>query len=303
MFESEIKIAEEDVKKMRNETRAFDVLREYNKSDRVVHIKEIVEELKKRRTQGPLVRGPFPKLSEFTGGFHAGQLIVISGPTGHGKTSLAKTFTAQFINEGERSVWFSYEMPPIELTERFPGEVNFYIPRELASGRLDWIEQRIAESLVKFRTSIVFIDHLHFLIDLQALAISKNQSILIGILLRQLKSIAIKYGILIFLMAHIRKLNLEEEVPGIDDLRDSSFVGQEADSVLLIWRKSKLRTKREAKDGVPQEWTNESHIALVKNRRTGALGEFDVMYEHRTNAFTEIDRIRGGDDGGNSGFA
>src|SRR3990167_10127115 len=128
MFESEIKIAEEDVKKMRNETRAFDVLREYNKSDRVVHIKEIVEELKKRRTQGPLVRGPFPKLSEFTGGFHAGQLIVISGPTGHGKTILAKTFTAQFINEGERSVWFSYEMSPLEFTEKFPGEVNFYIP-------------------------------------------------------------------------------------------------------------------------------------------------------------------------------
>lgn len=286
----EIIQAEKVLKKAQEMRGIFDVLKEYQGTDRVVHIKEIVDELREKRKAGPLVKGPFLSLSQLLGGFHPGQLVVISGPTGQGKTSLAKTFTKGFLEEGERSIWFSYEVPPIEFSESFPGELHLYIPRELASGRIDWIEQRIAESLVKYRTSVVFIDHLHFLVDLPALAASRNQSILIGILLRQLKQIALKYDVLIFLIAHIRKMDLEESAPTIDSIRDSSFVGQEADAVMLIWRKFKTRTRQEVREKMPVEWTNEARIDLVKNRRMGSLGGFDIMYNFNSNEFTEIDK-------------
>lgn len=297
----EISKAQEDVEKARRESAIFDSLKGYDAPDRVVHIKDVLEELRGKRKQGPMVHAPFPKLEELTGGFHSGQLVVISGPTGHGKTSLAKTLTKSFLEDGERSVWFSYEVPPQEFVDGFPGELNFYLPRELPTGRLDWIEHRIAESIAKYRTQIAFIDHLHFLVDLKALAASRNQSILIGILLRQIKQIALKYGIVIFLVAHIRKLDLEESAPTIDDLRDSSFVGQEADAVILIWRKSKPRTRKEIREQVPTEWTNEARIDLVKNRRNGSLGGFDVSYNYLTHEYTELDRGRASDDGGDFG--
>ena len=119
------------------------------------------------------------------------------------------------------------------------------------------------------------------------LAIAKNQSILIGMILRELKKLALANDMIVFLIAHMKKKDTEEQLPTIDDLRDSSFVAQESDMVLLMWRKQVLQSKEDKKNKVPPEWTNEAILSVVKNRRTGKLGHLQLEYNFDKNEFIE----------------
>lgn len=100
---------------------------------------------------------------------------------------------------------------------------------------------------------MIFIDHLHFLFDLTH---TRNTSIEIGQVIRSLKTMAIDLNITIFLLCHMAKLDPYQE-PSDDNIRDSSFVAQESDAGLLIWRD--VKTEHEA-------W-----VKVCYHRRTGVL--------------------------------
>ena len=260
----------------------------YQGEDRVVPAEELIRELESKNRTGLKLNSSIPTLDKLVEGFRKGNLVVLSAPTGHGKTTFFKTLTKNFTENGQKSIWFSYEVPADEFYATFPsGNKFFTMPRELSSGLLSWIEERILESKAKYNTNLVFIDHLHFLISMKELAITKNQSILIGMILRELKKIALANDMIIFLVAHMRKKDTEEEIPSIDDLRDSSFVAQEADVVMLLWRKQIERTREDKKNKVPPEWTNEAVLSVVKNRRTGKLGHLALEYNFNKNEFLE----------------
>lgn len=263
-------------------------LAEYKGEDRVIPAEELVKELEARNAGGLKLNTSIPGLDKLSEGFRRGNLIVISAPTGQGKTSFAKTLTKNFTENGQKSLWFSYEVPPDEFWATFPaGNKFFTMPRELSSGLLTWIEERILESKAKYNTNIVFIDHLHFLVSMRDLAIAKNQSILIGMILRELKKLALMNDMIIFLIAHMKKKDTEEQLPTIDDLRDSSFVAQESDMVLLMWRKQIQQSREDKKNKIPPEWTNEAVLSVVKNRRTGRLGHILLEYNFDKNEFLE----------------
>lgn len=261
---------------------------DYAGPDRVVPASELIEELKKSGHTGIKLKSSIPALDEISDGFRNGNLVVISAPTGQGKTTFCKTLTKNFNQAGQKSLWFSYEVPVQEFYETFPaGNKFFTMPRELPTGALNWIEERIIESKAKFNTNVVFIDHLHFMLEMRDLAIARNTSILIGMILRELKKIALSNDMIIFLIAHMKKKDTEEQIPTIDDLRDSSFVAQESDMVLLLWRKQVEQTKDEKKNKLPPTWTNESVLSVVKNRRTGKLGHINLVYNNDLNEFRE----------------
>lgn len=209
-----------------------------------------------------------------TKGFETGELIVMSGYTAHGKTSFCQSLTNKFSDRGYKSIWFSYEMPPRQFFKKF-GEAlpDFYLPQELKGSALSWIEDRILESKIKFETRIVFIDHLHFLIDL---ARSGHPSLEIGTIVRSLKLLAIKYNIVIFLIAHT-SMPKADVAPNIGSLRDSSFITQEADSVMVIQRKR-------LDSGT---YGSESFLYILKHRREGIMGKKISLF-YKDSDFLEV---------------
>jgi replicative DNA helicase len=91
--------------------------------------------------------------------------------------------------------------------------------------------------------------------------------------MRELKRIAIETDTVIFLIAHLQKTRLEK-APTISDLRDSSFVGQEADMVFLVWR--------EVKDiDSIEKYGKDSFLKIEKNRRKGTLCGFRMKHENK----------------------
>jgi replicative DNA helicase len=81
---------------------------------------------------------------------------------------------------------------------------------------------------------VVFIDHLHFLVDLHKV---KNISFDIGSVVRTLKLLALKHNFILFLICHTMKQRAIVMLNwGLGDVRDSSLIEQEADTVLYVWR-------------------------------------------------------------------
>lgn len=194
------------------------------------------------------------QLDKYTGGFAPGELIAISGPRKAGKTLFSQTLTTNFAKQDVMSLWFSYELSSREFINRFPGELPIFVmPSKLKANSLDWLRERIIEGLVKYGIKCVFIDHLHFLFDLARM---RNTSIEIGQVIRTLKTMAIEMNITIFLMCHTAKLDPYTE-PGDDGIRDSSFVSQESDAAIMIWRNV--------------ESDNEAWLKVCFHRRTGIL--------------------------------
>ena len=170
-----------------------------------------------------------------------------------GKTLLGQTLTVNFEKQDIRSLWFSYELTPRQFLLRFDEIPFFLIPKSLKAYALDWMQERIVEAIAKHGIRVIFIDHLHFLFDI---ARSKNTSLEIGQIMRWLKTIAIELNVIIFLLCHFQKIRADDE-PDHSNIRDSSFVSQESDTGLILWRK---------KDHENQAW-----LKVCYSRRTGTL--------------------------------
>lgn len=241
-----------------------DSLVDYDGPDRVVSSIEFAEMIKNRP--------PLPKhltgigaLDAAIDGFEPGELIVISGPTAMGKTLLCDTIMSNLRKDSKFSLFFTFEVSPEKIVQNHSTpESVIFLPLQHKSMDLKWLGWRILEAQLKYNCSAVFIDHLHYVIDMMT---DKNMSLEIGYLMRRLKQMALSMQIPIFIVCHMGKLDLQTE-PSIHHLRDSSFTGQEADTVLIVWRRMDIEFGKPT-DSMLQGLAS---IKVAKARRTGAMG-------------------------------
>jgi archaellum biogenesis ATPase FlaH len=228
-------------------------LKDYDGEDKIISSLEMDLDLKVREKATLTVKTGLPSLDRsLGGGYQAGELYAISGPTKNGKTTLARTLTRNAELQTRYPLWFSFELPPRQFLDSFPSMPFFYMPKKLKSSDMNWIVTRILEAVERYACQIVFIDHLHYLFDL---ARTRNPSIEIGTVIRRLKTLAVEHALTIFLLCHTNK-NGAENI-SYQSIRDSSFVAQESDSVLMI-----CRTKGTE---------NQADLRVEFHRRTGVL--------------------------------
>lgn len=232
----------------------------YEGPDKVISSYDMLHKVVNQVGSEIVIHSGLPTLDETLGGFEAGELTVISGPTGNGKTLFAQTLTYNFTFSGHHSLWFSYEVTPKNFLKAFGESLPlFYLPETLKMNALDWLEERVYEAKLKYNCRAVFIDHLHFLVDMRT---KNNMSLEIGHTMRSIKKLALKYNLCFFLIAHTSKTKMDDEI-GLDSIRDSSFIGQEADNVLMVWRKP--------------EADREANLKVVKNRKNGIFRKIDIV--------------------------
>lgn len=259
-----------------------------NAPDKISPLKEVVLKTPKNSIRFP---STFLELDRaMNGGFKDGDLVIISGVSGEGKTTLAQTLTYNLCLFNTPVLWFSYEVSLEHLDRKF-GEMgisDFYhvfVPEKNTTGKLDWVKQKIIESCAKYDTKIIFIDHIDFLSPMEAKT-SDNQSIALKNIATELKSLAIELGVVIVCMAHLRKLPDAKKEPDMQDIGYSAGIFQLADYVLIVWRE-KIEAKKSLAGGdVGELTTGNSFVKIVKNRETGTLKVIKLYYDKsRLNSF------------------
>lgn len=252
-----------------------DSYQNYDGEDKIISTLELIERIKNQPEPAYRIFSGFNPIDQATTGFKPGQLITISAPTGHGKTKFCETLNYNFYQQGHTPLWFPFEMSAEEILNRMGSNYpQFHLPAQMTGNDPKWIEQRILESISKYKTKLVFIDHLHYIIPPGAIG-SSNASLVIGQAVRELKLIAIQNQITIFLIAHMKKPSYNEAM-GNNSVRDSSFVTQESDFVFLLKRDS------EVEDGMTVS-KDTTQLALTKNRTNGK--ELKISMKLQNNIF------------------
>lgn len=265
-------------------------LAEYSGSDRVIPASELKEELSMGDESIFSLKTGIPSMDRILDGVECGELVVVTGLSGEGKTTFLMTLTNNMADLGTKSVWFTLEVTPRQFLKKITARTDkipeFFIPKDNADNTLAWIEARILESKTKYQTKVVFIDHINMIYSLEQSR--GNISLEIADLVAKIKQIAIKYNQIIFLVAHCKDPEDKKE-PTQRSIRDSGMIVRLADTVLGVWR---IRNDAAPDNTVLKELDetdNQAKVRIWKNRRTGKVGYF--FMEHKDHYLTEIDKI------------
>jgi archaellum biogenesis ATPase FlaH len=247
---------------------------------------KLISEIAKSLTDDMTVSYPtgYKEYDEaFMGGFKEGDLVFLTGYTGQGKTLFCQSLCYNLIQKGHPCLFFSFEVTIGELWRKFKDmgvEDNFlaYSPEKTFVKKLDWICEKIIDARDRFQTRIIFIDHLGFLAQEpknydQNLA--QNYPTILTMICRRLKAIAVQENIVIVLAGHLKApQNGQSNDPTLHDIKDSSGIAQESDSVVIVSRQKKKMAYMDTGD----VYENDNMIKIEKNRRTGNNKKFKVSF-------------------------
>lgn len=268
-LENEIKQTQKDLEQVESLERLKKISESYSGEDKVVSFEEIARSIRSQKDELKIMSG-WKGLDDILKGFRLQQVVVVTALTKSGKTSWLMDLTTR-IKE-QNPTWFPFEESAEELIRKFieRGEPvpHGYTPQMIKGDSIEWIETKVIEAIAKYNSKVFFIDQLDFIVPMGG----DNHSLRVGQAMRQLKAIAKRWNVLIFLICHLVKTKMDTQ-PTLEDLKGSSSIGQEADTVIILWREMK-------REGAEVKITNNVNVSVQANRRTGTTGNVKMVYEN-----------------------
>lgn len=250
-------------------SRLKEIAKVYRGDDKVIPFSDIVSRISKGEDELKIMSG-WSGLDDLLRGFRLQQLVVVSAQTASGKTSFLMDMTIRL--KDYNPLWFPFEESADELVRKFiergQEPPHAFTPENMSHTTLDWIESKLVEAIAKYDSKVVFIDQLDFIVPFTG----ENHHLSIAKTMRDLKGLAKKWNVVIFIICHLSKVKMDAQ-PTMEDLRGSASIGQETDTVILLYRE----TKREAGQVVI---TDNVNVSVQKNRRYGKTGNVKMVYEN-----------------------
>lgn len=198
------------------------------------------------------------------GGYWNGQLVVVSGPSGTGKTSFVLQEQLEWAKKDIASYLLCLEMPEIMMMRKII-QKEFGIPmlkltqdhivrlrpqleklplflgsRERKTADIEAICDTIRAAHARYGIKAVSFDNINYFvrsIDRTTQEIAKTT--------QALKDIAVELNIPIIAIAQPRKFDKDQRAMHAGDLKDSSAIEQDADTIIILHRQ---RIKSDIKD-------------------------------------------------------
>lgn len=246
--------------------------------------------------QKPVARCPWPwyRWTERKGGYAAGEVVIVGGYTGQGKSIIGLQMLEAACKQGKRALLFSLEMPARQLFERLSimgsgldadevenQQIDLALLNERHAEMLGWkysmvdsvntIEGMRAaysmEALQDRKPDVVIIDHLH-LLQIQG----RDYRLELNRVLGELKRWAVTENVALVLLAQLRRPSggdMELPMPGLSSLKESSGIEQIADYVVFVHRMPNGQFS----------YSSDGQVYIAKQRTGRRLPNLDVSLE------------------------
>ena len=285
-------------------------------ADIVPELKETIERFAKSKSHITGIPSGFPDLDRLTTGFHGGDLVIVAGRPGMGKSSFALSI-ARYVaqKEGLPVGIFSLEMAKDQLALRLLSFLSHIPLYDLRLGKLTE-EQRLVmeESLKELQSLPIYIDDSAALsttdLRIKAIRMKKEKGIellivdylqlLRGVkkyssrqeevaeISRSLKALAKELDIPVIALAQLSRQveHRSDKRPQLADLRESGQIEQDADLIIFLHRPEyymKLKKKE-----VPPDMQGKVEIIVAKQRQ-GPTGIVEAVFIDQLSLFEPKD--------------
>ena len=254
----------------------------------------------------------FERLDKMTAGMHPGDLIIIAGRPGMGKTAFALNIAMNACRLRKKAaVVFSLEMPKEQLANRLlcseakvdAGKLRTgYLSRDdwpkltQAAGTLSdlpiWLDDTPGLTLMELRAKTRRLKSEH---DLGLIVIDYLQLMRAGVktdsreqeiseISRSLKGMAKELGLPVIALSQLNRgvesRGNKDKRPQLSDLRESGAIEQDADTIMFIYR-----------DEVYNQESTEKGVAeiIVGKQRAGPTGTVKCMFLREYTRFENLD--------------
>lgn len=262
--------------------------------------------------RGPAVPFPFEELNRGKGGYRGGEVVVLGGYTGDGKTWVALQALESACRRGVRAAYFSMEMTESQLRARLVAQAGHSLSGvESESVPLEALEPRLAEldawpfvvyegatTVERIKAEVrraqvegdpfgvVIVDHLHLM---HIPGRGGDYRINLNNALTELKTLANGTKTPLFLLAQLNRPDRSGKVkfppPTLASLRESTAIEQIADYVMFIYR------HRDADD--PERRMPSGLLGIAKQRQGNPPPVIDVRFDPHQLRFVTANVVKG----------
>jgi len=182
----------------------------------------------------------FSELDRLTGSFLPGEVMVIGGGTGYGKSLLAQNIAYKVALQGMMTLFITLEMTKEQTLsrmllmckdEREEAAVQSLVAFQRASNVTDKDVGILMKKASEGGMSLVILDHLHFLPRG-----TDNVRTEISRITKHFKECSVEYKIPVILLCHVSRSLEKGEKPDLRHLKESSSIEQDADMVGFVYR-------------------------------------------------------------------
>ncbi len=260
----------------------------------------------------PGLRTGFVDFDRMTHGLQPGNLVIVAGRPGMGKTSLALNIATHVTHEEKKAAgFFSLEMSEREIAMRVLCSTTDIPFHRLRGGRLstrDW--SRVHQAVASGRDSTLFIDDsanpsllevaskarrlkaqhglallvVDYLQLMNAGGRYENRNLEIGAITRGLKQLAKELDVPVVALSQLSRLperRGKDHRPQLADLRESGNIEQDADVVMFVYREEVYEPDDPDVEGMAQ--------LIIAKHRNGETGSVDLVFIGDTTTFRNYD--------------
>lgn len=288
-----------------------------NKTDAIIEVSDIapswalaLEEKRNGEARDKISTG-YRKLDKaLGGGVYRGELVVVGGRPGMGKTALMLTLALQMARKGTRVHFISLEMSKSNLMDRAVAQTIRVDSRLLRSGEVSDAEARLAYDAAMHIAALPLtindtrkrspesvlseIRKLHrnkegvdaVVLDYVGLMRYKSRDLRIEMdeTLKDIRDLGAEQGTVMIIGAQLNRQAdglREGKRPKLGDLKETGGLEQDADVVWYPWRNS-------YEPGAIQLNIENDASLIIAKQRNGPTGEVNMSYEPRFTLYREL---------------
>lgn len=287
-------------------------LREGTKADTSIHklekyVMEAVDGIESAYKNRGKIMGVATGITDFdrmTGGLKPGQLVIVAGRPGMGKSALSMQIAVHAAGTGDPVAVFSLEMTGRDLAERMicsdmPLDLNavrngfmakndfqkmmpsamgiaalpIYID-ETAALNIFELRGRARRAVTKYGAKLIVVDYLQLMRSTSKRA-QENRANEVAEISMALKATAKELGVPVIAAAQLGRTAEERSTPKLADLRESGQIEQDADIVVMVHRPKKGLVDKETGESLEDG----SVKLIVAKHRNGPVGDIDLTFE------------------------